>query len=273
MNNVLVINDNDKRTKIIIEYLAKKEDLKLIVEDEEVNFKKNVLDVEYIVIPTVFLNINYAIKNTNIILNVKNIKILKGKTLICGITNSEFRKRCLDNGVKLVEMFQDDKLVIENAVLTSEAILSILIERMDISLNKANIIIFGYGRVGIVLGNMLKTLKANITIVARNAKDIVFALSNNLNVINLACLSSKDLRKYDALINTIPQKNIINQQIISNLKSDIKIIDISSSPGGVDFEYTKSLGIDATLEPSLPARYSYKSAGELLGEKISDIIK
>ncbi|OJT71237.1 dihydrofolate reductase, partial [Clostridioides difficile] len=48
------------------------------------------------------------------------------------------------------------------------------------------------------------------------------------------------------------------------VSQEVTIIDIASSPGGVDYSVVKEAGINATLCLGLPGKYSPKTSGEIL---------
>lgn len=76
----------------------------------------------------------------------------------------------------------------------------------------------------------------------------------------------------DLLINTIPAP-VINQAIIEKLPSHSVIIDLASKPGGTDFEYAKKRGIRAILAKSLPNIVAPKTAGKILADVITQILR
>lgn len=63
-----------------------------------------------------------------------------------------------------------------------------------------------------------------------------------------------------------------NERKIRKVSQEVTIIDIASSPGGVDYSVVKEVGINATLCLGLPGKYSPKTSGEILVNAIENII-
>ena len=51
------------------------------------------------------------------------------------------------------------------------------------------------------------------------------------------------------------------------------VIDLASKPGGTDFRFAEKRGIKALLAPSLPGIVAPKTAGKILGNALSELIK
>ncbi len=64
----------------------------------------------------------------------------------------------------------------------------------------------------------------------------------------------------------------MTKERLEKVSQEVTIIDIASSPGGVDYSATKEVGINATLCLGLPGKYSPKTSGEILVNAIENII-
>ena len=77
----------------------------------------------------------------------------------------------------------------------------------------------------------------------------------------------KTLSEYDFIFNTIPSRILLEPQL-QRLGSNTVILDIASSPGGVDYQASEKLGIPAFLCPGLPGKYAPKSSAEAMAETV-----
>ncbi len=272
MKKFLLIYDGDKRLDYLKEYLSLESNFKIYTVNSIEDVHKYVREVDAVILPIVTLSLDGKVSNTNITLNNNFFGLLSDKTIFTGVTTELVRQHTKNYGINLIEIFANDEIAIKNAVATSEAVVGMLIEKLDTTIANTNILVFGYGKVGIVLCNMLKKLNAHITVVARSKKDLIFAIANDLKFINISEVFEKDLSNYSALINTIPYEKIVNEKIIKKLSKEIKIIDISSKPGGIDFNIAKQCKIDASLELALPKRYAPKTAAFILANEIMNQI-
>ena len=76
----------------------------------------------------------------------------------------------------------------------------------------------------------------------------------------------------DLLFNTIPTM-IVTAQIIANLPSRAVIIDFASKPGGTDFRFAEKRGIKALLAPGLPGIVAPKTAGRIMADCLSRLMR
>ena len=85
-------------------------------------------------------------------------------------------------------------------------------------------------------------------------------------------LSWSDIKGYDIVFNTIPER-IINIGFEKNTNEYPIIIDVASSPYGIGEEMAKKYNLNYHIESSIPSRYAPKSAGIALGNLIIKILE
>ena len=109
---------------------------------------------------------------------------------------------------------------------------------------------------------MLKSLGAKVTVCARKKSAVSTAEIKGMKGVFI-----KDFMKiandFDIIINTVPTV-VINRDILENIKKDCLIIDVASSPYGVDFASAYELGIKALQCPSLPGKVAPKTAAKYM---------
>ena len=70
------------------------------------------------------------------------------------------------------DYFDDPWYIWENAYISSEGAIHVLMQELDTVIEEANILICGYGRIGKCLSKALKSFGASVTVAARRAEPI-----------------------------------------------------------------------------------------------------
>ena len=174
--------------------------------------------------------------------------------------------------VKVVDYFKSEAFQIENAYTTAEAALSIAMNNLKRNIRGARFAVTGYGRIARTLTELLLKLGANVCVLARKESDLAWA--------KLAGAASKRLcgdsvmtltNGYDIIFNTVPTWLFFEDFLVS-VDEKTLIIDLASSPGGVDVSAAKKLSSKVLWASSLPGKYAPESAGELIARCIDKII-
>jgi dipicolinate synthase subunit A len=76
---------------------------------------------------------------------------------------------------------------------------------------------------------------------------------------------------YDIIFNTVPTWLFLEDFLLKINKNTL-IVDLASSPGGVDVSAAKKLSSRVLWASSLPGKYAPESAGELIASCIKNII-
>lgn len=163
-----------------------------------------------------------------------------------------------------------ESCALKNAFLSAEGAVTLLEENTSYSLFGAKILIIGYGRIGKALHKILKAYEANITVCSRSKDSCALAEYNGAKHITFNDLTSNN--DADIIINTVPHI-VLTSPEISAMKKDAIILELASFPGGVDNLAAKSSGIKVINGKSLPAKYTEKTAGYIIGEAVANIIE
>ena len=193
------------------------------------------------------------------------IDYTNSKLFISGNIPEEYKTRnnCID-------LLEDEELTIANAILTAEGTINILMQNTHKALFNSNILIIGYGRIGKILTDRLKGFKANVFCSARG-KDLTWINTYGINSVNYSNFDS-ELSKFDYIINTVPIM-ILDDERLKLIKQNTLIIDVSSTPGGVDFEAAKRLDLKVLWELGIPGKMLPLSAAEYLKKAIYKTIE
>ncbi|MDF2698745.1 MAG: prephenate dehydrogenase [Haloplasmataceae bacterium] len=269
MSKVLVVKNSDKRIRYLIEYL-KKTNIVIEIYDEITLINELKSDLyECLVLPIRGVSKEFIIDGTNIKLSEESLKLLSGKKLFTGLINPDLATSCSLYNINLITYMTDD-FAIKNNYITVEGIIEAIVNNSEKAIYNADILVIGYGRLGQITANIMKNLKANVTVSARNEKDLVHAKISEFNTIHNDQVSHF-IHKYDFIINTIPFR-ILDTSILKKIENtDILLIDVASEPFGLDHESVKSLNIKVLKLPGIPGKIAPLTAGYLIGEFINYI--
>ncbi len=161
-----------------------------------------------------------------------------------------------------------DSYALLNAVPTAEGAIKLAIENTDFTLWKSKVLVIGFGRVGKILADRLKSLGADVTISARKTKDFAMISALGFDYIDTNSLNRESL-PFDIIFNTVDVK-VIEDEKLKELKCDL-MIDLSTF-GGFDLEYAKECGLNAIKAPALPMKTAMRTAAEILFQTVMQII-
>lgn len=153
---------------------------------------------------------------------------------------------------------EDPQVIKQNAVLTAEGVLFLLIDSTQLSILELNIDLIGYGVCGKAIYALLKAIGAHVRVIRRE-DDI-----SNEDVISIQ--QWKQMECGDVIINTAPAVIIDRERMSQFIKKPV-IIDIASG-NQIDEKVVLYYGIRLIQGKSLPAIFASKSAGKLIGEYI-----
>ncbi|MBQ9516046.1 MAG: dipicolinate synthase subunit DpsA [Ruminococcus sp.] len=162
-----------------------------------------------------------------------------------------------------------EEFAVQNAVLTAEGAIEMILRFYENSLNGANVLILGYGRIGKVLARYLSAFGAEVTVAARKPRDRAWIKAFGMNTCDY---SLKELSEYQIIINTVPAM-VLDHKQIDRLCDDVFIIDLASAPGGVDFQRAKERDLTCIHALALPGKIAPAAAGRIIKDTIFNIIK
>jgi dipicolinate synthase subunit A len=209
--------------------------------------------------------------NEKIILNIDHLKATsKLCTVYSGISNQYLKNIVDSSNRKLVELFERDDVAIYNSIPTMEGTLMMVIQNTDITIHRSNVVILGFGRVGMSVARAFHGLGANVKVAARESELLARVYEMGFQPIELAQLAN-EVQHTDVCINTIPAK-VLTGNILSKMPTRSLIIDLASKPGGTDFRYAEKRGIKAMLAPGLPGIVAPKTAGQIIANVLSKLL-
>lgn len=197
---------------------------------------------------------------------VSALDMLKyGGTLYGGGLDESFLSYCAERCAKVSDFLSDEELTVQNAKLTAEGAVEIILRETDITISGSQVLILGYGRVGKACAKAFSALGARVAVAARSF--LAREDARNAGYRANEFISHGALRHADTVINTVPER-VLNSSELMLLKRSAVILDLASSPYGTDFNAAADLGLKALTAPGLPGKTAPKTAGYLIAEKI-----
>lgn len=223
-------------------------------------------------LPSVRLDrsINTPFSDKTIILDDEEISALLHKPVFVAMKDRFLKAYPKLKDARIFDYGTKEEFSILNAVPTAEGAIECAMENYEGTIANSKCLVTGFGKIGKILSNLLKSMNADVTVTARNENDLAY--------INALGYTAKDTRKlkvckgYDIVFNTIPTL-IFDEKLLMNTDYSTLIIDLASLPGGVDFESARKFGFDAVRALSLPGKCSPKTAGEIIKTTVFNIIK
>jgi len=215
--------------------------------------------------------INAPFHSEKIYINDVLKKMNKNQIFIAGRISSKIAHLAEVYNVYTVDILDREEMAILNAIPTAEGAIQIAMEEMPITLHGSNSLVMGFGRIGKILAKMLHGLGANTFVSVRKYSDIAWIKSYGYKPI-LISETEKYLPYMDVVFNTIPAM-VLDEKRLSKLKNDCLVIDLASSPGGVDFEKAKALGLKVNWALSLPGKVAPVTAAKFIRDTIYNILE
>lgn len=204
-------------------------------------------------------------------ITVDLLKKLPSHCLVFSGIANDYLTACVNKaGLNLIPLMNRNDVAIYNSIPTVEGTLMIAIQNTDFTIHSSKVIVLGLGRVGMSTASKFSALGADVFVGSRSKEDVARAFEMGLTGFHMDELSAYT-SECDILINTVPAL-VVTEEAIKPMKSNSLIIDLASNPGGTDFEYAKQRGIKALHSLGLPGMVAPKTAGEILGIVIKQIL-
>lgn len=156
-----------------------------------------------------------------------------------------------------IPYYDDPVYVLQNAALTAEGAVALLMRRAGRPVMGMRVLVAGYGRIGALLAAKLAALGARVTVAARRAESRASASISGHNSIDIMYIRNT----YDAVINTVPA------QLLRGDYGGALCIDLASAPGG----WAEN---DIALKaPGLPGSYAPEAAADALAEAVYRVME
>lgn len=163
-----------------------------------------------------------------------------------------------------------EEFAVRNAVPTAEGAAEIAMRGYPGTISGSHCLIAGFGRLGRALMHVMKGLDADVTVSARAPEDLAWIEASGCRSVETQQIGRSGV--YDIIFNTVPAL-IFTRQVLSHLRGCSILVDLASSPGGIDFEAAGKFGIKACSALSLPGRAAPKTAGKIIGDIVYRMVE
>lgn len=194
----------------------------------------------------------------------------KGNIVFGGIIKGTLLQRLKEDDIPFFDYY-DSELIEQNAILTAFGAMKIILEHIDFALPLGKYAVTGYGRVGREIASILTAVSCGVTVFARRKAQLREAEIRGCRAVSISRLP-ECVADFDIIINTVPSV-IFDSEAAGNINSECKIIELASAPYGVDFEAARKNGIDVIRASGLPGKYTPKTAGEIIGKRIEELLR
>jgi len=215
--------------------------------------------------------LNTAFAKNNILLEDIIKLTTESHKIFLGMAQKNILREFQGKGAVCEDYFEKEEFTLKNALLTSEGILSVLLEKIPSTIFGMNIAITGYGRIAKYTAQKLKQLGAEVSIFARNTVALTKAENSGLKAHRLSDLIYY-ANTFDCIINTVPAL-IISDDIIKHTKTDVFLVETASAPYGIDFIAAENSGRALHKAFSLPGKTAPKTAGIIIAQTIEQLLK
>ncbi len=197
-------------------------------------------------------------------------KELYGKRIFCAMSEKLIFNLPGLNPLLISDYYKREDFVLSNAYVTAEGAVKIAMERFEGTLNGANILVCGFGRIGKALTRILLGFSPKLTVSARKSEDLV-----SIKLLGAKAVRTDELyreKAFDIIFSTVPAK-IFDCELMAKVAADAVLIDLASGSGSVDYDAAERLSVDAVHALSLPGRSSPKTAGEIIKNTVYTILE
>lgn len=183
-----------------------------------------------------------------------------GAVLAAGQLPTKLEAWLSEQGLSCFEYLEQEKYLLQNAYITAEGALGLLLGEMERTIRGSRILITGWGRIGKLLAGMLRALGAEVTVGVRRDGQKV-----QLEMLGYPVEILGQYRgKYHAVVNTVPAVIFEEKQLRDVMEKDCVLVELASLPGG----FPPVLDLPVVDGRALPGRTAPRTAGKYLAEAI-----
>lgn len=197
-------------------------------------------------------------------------KKYKDKIFIAGNISNLAKEKLEKSYERVIDIMKKEELVILNTIATAEGTIEVAIQNTDTIIHGSNVLILGFGRVAKEVANKFHGLSAKVTCAARKNTDLAWIKTLGYEAVNINKLS-EDLKKYDIIINTVPQM-IIDKEEMQFMRQNVLLIDLASSPGGINIKDAKKMNLKFVWALALPGKVAPVTSAEFIKDTIYNLI-
>lgn len=164
--------------------------------------------------------------------------------------------------LQYINLWEDEKLLRENAWLTAEAAAAVAMRRIKGDMRARQCAVVGYGRIGQALTQILLNMGAQVTVVSGKEGKRDDARECGAQALPTELIASALPGRQ--LVFSTPPAMVMDAETLRFADADAFIVDLASPPYGVDMDAAQALNLHAVREPGLPGRWCPLSAARAI---------
>lgn len=185
-------------------------------------------------------------------------EIPEGSSVFGGHGGPAVREVINKKGLVYTDILNEELFCRENALITAEGALSLIIGATDTTLYSMRVAVFGYGRIGQRLTRMLLAMGATVKVFTSDEEELALAHTRGISACHLWNREKMDI--FHTLVNTVPLRHVVDAETLENLSPSVYILDLASGENNVNWSAMHAHSIKGERGNSLPQRISPKSA-------------
>jgi dipicolinate synthase subunit A len=182
----------------------------------------------------------------------------RGTRVFGGHIGEETNRVAEERSLDYTDILEEEGFCRDNALITAEGALSLIINSTDETLYSMRVAVLGYGRIGERLTRMLLSLGATVRVFSSNSEELSRAKTRGISACHLWQRDNMDI--FRAVVNTVPLRHVIDEDTLYSLSDAAYILDLASGENNVNWRVMNSLMLKGEKASSLPQKVSPKSA-------------
>lgn len=186
---------------------------------------------------------------------------------IGGYIPETYKQMALEKSMTVFDYGDCENLTLENAALTAEGILQMVLHQTPFALADSRVLITGAGRCGKAAAKIFKPLCLQTTLWNKSPK--IISNYGEYDLIFGKAQLKKAITTHNIIINTVPAR-IFTREMFDLFSEDCYLFDLASAPGCIDGQTAASLPFFNCVCQGLPGKTAPKSAAQALGRSLME---
>lgn len=198
-------------------------------------------------------------------------EVLSGKAVFAGIAGKLREVSPAYAMLNIYDYYASEAFLLRNAQATAEGALAEIIAHDPRTVCGSRMLLTGAGRITGFLAPMLRALGGTISVAARKPGERARMAAMGMEALTFG-KAQRRARDFHVVVNTVPAR-VIDRNFIEALSHDVLLVELASSPGGIDTAYAVQKNIRMIQAPGLPGKYSPVTAAEIIKDTVMSILE